>query len=142
MPALNRLKYLTLAFLLIFVPLARASQAQPQSVTVDQTAKVKSEVAKRVDNKKTRVKIKLRNGEELKGRIDQAADNTFTITQDKTGKKIEPVYSEVAEVKGRGMSTLTKIGIVVGVAVAVVAVAVVVALKNFDPFSNGGIVPR
>jgi hypothetical protein len=63
MPAMNRLKYLTLAFLLIFVPLARASQAQPQSVTVDQTAKVKSEVAKRVDNKKTRVKIKLRNGE-------------------------------------------------------------------------------
>jgi len=37
---------------------------------------------------------------------------------------------------------LPKIGIVVGVALVVVAVAVVVALKNFDPFSNGGIVPR
>ena len=139
---MNRLKSLTLAFLLIFVPLARAAQAQPQSGAVDQTAKVKSEVAKRVDNKKTRVKIKLGNGEELKGRIDQAADNTFTITQDKTGKKIELVYSDVAEVKGRGMSTFTKVGIVAGVAVVVLAVAVVVALKNFDPFSNGGIVPR
>jgi hypothetical protein len=40
------------------------------------------------------------------------------------------------------MSTLTKVGIVAGVAVVVVAVAVVVTLKNFDPFSNGGIVPR
>src|SRR5882724_12921229 len=97
------------------MPLARAAQAQAKSGAVDQTAKVKSEVAKRVGNKKTRVKIKLRNGEELKGRIDQAADNTFTITQDKTGKKIELVYSEVAEVKGRGMSTLTKVGIVAGV---------------------------
>ena len=139
---MKRLKSLILAFLLIFVPLARASQGQPQSGAADQTAKVKSDVAKRVDNKKTRVKIKLRNGEELKGRIDQAADNTFSITQDKTGKKIELVYSDVAEVKGRGMSTLTKVGIVAGIAVVVVAVAVVVALRNFDPFSNGGIVPR
>ena len=139
---MNRVKSLTLAFLLILMPLARAAQAQAKSGAVDQTAKVKSEVAKRVDNKKTRVKIKLRNGDELKGRIDQAADNTFTITQDKTGKKIELVYSDVAEVKGRGMSTLTKVGIVAGVAVVVLAVAVVVALKNFDPFSNGGIVPR
>ena len=139
---MNRVKSLTLAFLLIFMPLARAAQAQAKSGAVDQTAKVKSEVAKRVDNKKTRVKIKLRNGEELKGRIDQASDNTFTITQDKTGKKVELVYSEVAEVKGRGMSTFTKVGIIAGVAVVVLAVAVVVALKNFDPFSNGGIVPR
>ena len=86
---------------------------------------------------KARVKIRLRNGEELKGRIDQAGDDTFTITQDKSGKKIELAYGEVAEVKGRGMGTLTKVGIVVGVAVVVLAVAVVVALKNFDPFRGG-----
>jgi sRNA-binding regulator protein Hfq len=140
---LNRLKFLTLAFLLIFVPLARASQAQPQSGAVVQTAKVKSEVAKRLDNQKARVKIKLRNGEELKGRIDQADDDTFTITQDKTGKKVQLAYSEVAEVKGRGMGTFTKIGIVVGIAAVVVAVAVAVAIKNFDPFKGGiGNVPH
>jgi sRNA-binding regulator protein Hfq len=140
---LNRLKSLTLAFLLIFVPLARASQAQPQSGGVVQTAKVKSEVAKRLDNQKARVKIKLRNGEELKGRIDQADDDTFTITQDKTGKKVQLAYSEVAEVKGRGMGTFTKIGIVVGIAAVVVLVAVAVAIKNFDPFKGGiGNVPH
>ena len=140
---MNRVKSLTLAFLLILMPLARAAQAQAKSGAVDQTAKVKSEVAKRVDNQKARVKIKLGNGEELKGRIDQADDDTFTLTQDKTGKKIQLAYSEVAEVKGRGMGTFTKIGIVVGVAAVVVAIAVAVAIKNFDPFKGGiGNVPH
>lgn len=134
---MNRLMSSALALILVLVPLAPVAEARSQSGTVDKTAKVKSEVAKRLDNKKARVKIKLHNGEELKGRIDQADDSTFTITQDKTSKKIELAYSEVAEVKGRGMGTLTKVGIVVGVAVVVVAVAVVVALKNFDPFEGG-----
>jgi hypothetical protein len=47
----------------------------------------------------------------------------------------------VACCRGRGMSTLTKIGIVVGVAIVVVGVAVAVAIKNFDPF-EGGITAR
>src|SRR5512132_1975243 len=140
---MNRVKSLALAFIMVLVPLVPAAQAQAQSGAPNKTAKVKSEVAKRVDNQKARVKIKLRNGEELKGRIDQADDDTFTITQDKTGKKIQLAYSEVAEVKGRGMGTFTKIGIVVGVAAVVVAVAVAVAIKNFDPFKGGiGNVPH
>ncbi len=140
---MNRVKSLALAFIMVLMPLALAAQAQAQSGAPDKTAKVKSEVAKRVDNQKARVKIKLRNGEELKGRIDQADDDTFTITQDKTGKKIQLAYSEVAEVKGRGMGTFTKIGIVVGVAAVVVAIAVAVAIKNFDPFKGGiGNVPH
>jgi hypothetical protein len=134
---MNKLKSLTLMALLILLPLARVAQAQTGAV--DQTSKIRAEVARRVDNKKTRVKIKLLTGEELKGRIDQAAGDVFTVTEDKTGRKVDLKYSEVAAVKGRGISTLTKVGIVVGVAVVVVAIAVVVAVRNFDPFSNGGI---
>lgn len=139
---MNRLKSLMLALTLIVMPLGQIARAHPQSNGVDNTAKVKSEIAKRLDHKKTRVKIKLRNGEELKGRLDQADDDKFSLIQDKTGKKIELAYNEVTKVSGRGMGTFTKIGIVAAIAVAVVAVAVVVALKNFDPFSDGGIVPR
>ena len=136
---MQKLKSVILVALLVLLPLAQAVHAQ--SGALDQTARVKAEVAKRVDNKKTRVKVKLLSGEEVKGRIDQATDDTFTVIEDKTGRKVDLKYSDVASVKGRGMSTLTKVGIVTGVAIVVVAVAVVVAVRNFDPFSGGIRIP-
>ena len=65
----NRLRALFLAFILVFVPLARVVHAQRQSNDVEKTARVRSEIAKRLTNKRTRVKVKLRNGAELKGQI-------------------------------------------------------------------------
>src|SRR4051812_29360464 len=103
---MNNLKSIILIALLVLFPLASTKQAQTGAV--DQTAKIRAEVARRVDNKKTRVKIKLLTGAELKGRIDQATDDAFTVTEDKTGRKVDLKYSEVAAVKGRGISTLTK----------------------------------
>lgn len=127
-----------LAFLLIFVPLTRVVQARPQSGDAQKTAKIKTEVSKRMAGKKTKVKVKLSTGEQLKGRIDQADDNGFTITQDKTNKQIQMAYGDIEEVKGRGgLSTPAKIGIVAAVAVAVLAIIAVVAIRNFDPFSGG-----
>lgn len=139
---MNRLKSLMLALTLIFVPLGQLAHAQSQSDQTARAAKVRSEVAKRLANKKTRVKIKLADGGEFKGRIAEANDEWFTVVEDKTGKKVIMSYGAVEKLSGRGMGTFTKIGIVAAIAVAVVAVAVVVALKNFDPFSDGGIVPR
>ena len=137
---LNRLKSLTLAFTLVLTPLAQIARAQAQT-SPDQSAKIKTEVAKRIANKKNHVNIELRNGDKLKGRLQQADDNRFTILQDKTGKTIEISYDDVLKVKGQGLGTGAKIGIAVGVAAAVVAVVVVVALKNFDPFEGGIRIP-
>jgi len=133
-------KSLVLALMLFLTPLAQTARAHPQT-NPDQSAKIKSEVAKRLANKKNHVNIELRNGDKLKGRIEQADDNKFTIRQDKTGNKIDLSYSDVQKVKGQGLGTGAKIGIAVGVAAAVVAVVVVVALKNFDPFSGGIRIP-
>ena len=134
----QRFRIVLLALMLVFAPLARMVEAQTQSNDMVNTAKIRSEVAKRLGNKKTRVKIKLRSGEELKGTIDRADDNAFTVTQDKTGKKIEISYGDVKSVKGRGgLSTWAKIGIAAGVAIVVFPIIVVVALKNFDPFEGG-----
>jgi cobalamin biosynthesis Mg chelatase CobN len=134
-------KSVLLTLILILVPLSQMSQAQSATNHPDNVAKVKSEITKRVANKKTRVKIKLHDGGEVKGNIEQASDSGFTLTEDKAGKKLEMSYNSVEKVSGRGMSTVTKIGIVVGVAVVVVGVAVAVAIKNFDPF-EGGITAR
>lgn len=110
----RRLKILSLALIVILAPLSPAVRAQGPADDVEKTAKIKAEIAKRVSNKKTRVKIKLRDGAELKARITQAGEDSFTVTDDKTGKQTELVYGDVAAVKGRGMSTGLKIGIIAG----------------------------
>ena len=135
-----KVKFLALAFMLVLTPLAQIARAQTQT-NPDQPVKIKTEVAKRIDNKKNHVNIDLRNGDKLKGRLEQADDNKFTIRQDKTGNSIELSYSEVLKVKGQGLGTGAKIGIALGVAVVVLAVVVVVALRNFDPFEGGIRVP-
>ena len=135
----TKLKILVLAFTLALMPLTRmVVQARPQADDAQRTAKVKAEVAKRISNKKTKVKVKLQTGEKLKGRIDGADDNGFTVTEDKTNKQIQMSYAEVQEVKGRGgLSTPVKIAIVAGIAIGVLAIIAVVAVKTFDPFSGG-----
>ena len=89
-------------------------------------------------NNKTKVKVKLRTGEEVKGKIDQSDDNGFTLTQDKTNKQMQISYAEVEKVSGRGgLSTAAKIGIIAAIAVGVLAIVAIVAVRNFDPFSGG-----
>lgn len=127
-----------ITFVLIFVPLTRMAQARSQTGDSQKTAKVKAEVARRGAQKKAKVKVKLLNGEEVKGQIDRTDDNGFTITQDKTNKQIQMSYADVAEIKGRGgLSTAAKIGIIVGISVGVLIIAAIVAVKTFDPFSGG-----
>lgn len=126
------------ALLLALAPLVRVAQAQPQSRHEQKTASIKATVAKRLANKKTKVRVKLRTGEEVKGQLTQSDDNGFTLTQDKTNKQVQVSYADVEKVSGRGgLSTAAKIGIIAGIAVGVLAIVVIVAVRNFDPFSGG-----
>ena len=123
----------SVALLLALAPLMRVAQAQPQSRDEQKAASIKATVEKRLVNKKTRVKVKLRTGEEVKGKINQSDDNGFTLAQDKTNKQVQISYAEVEKVSGRGgLSTAAKIGIIAGIAVGVLAIVIVVALRDFD----------
>jgi hypothetical protein len=134
----SRLSIAGVALLLVLAPLMRVAQAQAQSRDEQNTASIKAAVAKRLANKKSKVKVKLRTGDELKGRIEQADENGFTLTQDKTQKQVQIAYGDVVKVSGRGgLSTAAKIGIIAAIAVGVLAIVVIVALRNFDPFSGG-----
>ena len=134
----SRLAIAGVALMLVLAPLMRVAQAQPQSRDEQNTASIKATVEKRLANKKTRVKVKLRSGDDLKGQIDQSHDNGFTLTQDKTNKQVQISYADVQKVSGRGgLSTAAKIGIVAAIAVGVLAIVVIVAVRNFDPFSGG-----
>jgi hypothetical protein len=96
--------------------------------------KVKADVAKRGIGEKARVRVELRDGAKLKGYISQAGEDSFTLTDAKSGQTKVLAYSDVDHVKGRGgLSWAAKIGIGVAIAVGTLAILYGVACGN-DPF--------
>jgi hypothetical protein len=111
---------LFLAMTIAVCPLWPTARAQQQ---IDQTAKVKAEVLKRLNKKEEHVKVRLRNGTEVRGYITQTSDNGFTLSNEKTKTGTDIAYADVQRVEGRGMSKTKKIAIAVGVGVAIFAAA-------------------
>ena len=110
--------FLILCLLLTFTPFAGGQQLANEGA---EATKVKAEANRRLDKNENRVKIKLRNGSEVKGRITQTAENSFTLTDEKTGARSDISYTDVQKLSGRGWSKKTKIAIGVGAAVATFA---------------------
>ena len=144
----RKLWVLFLGFVLFFVPLgrmARAGQAKAAEQSklakltgqTEQTAKIKAEIGKRVAGDKARVKLKLRSGAEMKGRLNQAGNDDFTFTDEKSGQQMAVAYADVERVKGRGLSTAAKFGIIGGIVVGAAVIVLVKASRDFDPFKNG-----
>ncbi|HET8671474.1 MAG TPA: hypothetical protein VFM05_12850 [Candidatus Saccharimonadales bacterium] len=111
---------LFLAMAIAVCPLGPTARAQQE---LDQTAKVKAEVVKRLNKKEEHVKVRLRNGTEVRGYITQTSDNGFTLSDEKTKTGTDVAYADVQRIEGRGMSKTKKIAIAVGVGVAIFAAA-------------------
>jgi len=108
-----------------FGPTARAQS------TLNTDTKAKAEVVDRLNKKETRVKVKLRNGSEVKGRITQTSENSFTLTDEKTGNHSDIVYADVLNVEGRGMSKKKKTLIAIGIGAGILAAAAAYAITHF-----------
>ncbi len=101
------------------IPVLAVTRADQEKTNIE---KIKAEVAKRV-GKKDRVKVKMQNGSKITGNITQAGDDSFTLTDSKTGQTRVLAYSDVAQVKKTGgFSTLAKVGIGAGIAVGAMAI--------------------
>lgn len=98
---------------------------------LDQTAKVKAEVVKRLNKKEGHVKVKLRNGSEVRGHITQTSENGFTLANEQTKASSDIAYADVQNVEGRGMSKKKKILIATGVGAGVFIAVVAYALTHF-----------
>jgi sRNA-binding regulator protein Hfq len=96
---------------------------------ISQTS-VESEVERRLREGKEKVNVRLVDGTRLKGRISSAGDQTFTLLEEKTGQSTTVPYDRVAEVKGTGMSSGKKIGIIAAVGGAVTALILYVAFQR------------
>ncbi len=119
---------LFLAHALVLTTLGPAARAQS---SLNAETKAKAEVVNRLNKKETRVKVKLRNGSEIKGRITQSSENSFTLTDEKTGNRSDIAYADVVNVEGRGMSKKKKMFIAIGAAVVVFAALTAYALTHF-----------
>jgi len=118
----------TVCLAMLIALFAPATRAQQQT---DQTAKVKAEVVNRLNKKEEHVKIRLRNGTEVKGYITQTSDNGFTLSNEKTKTGTDIAYADVQHVEGRGMSKTKKIAIGVGIGAAVFAAMIAYAFTHF-----------
>jgi hypothetical protein len=125
----RRLLTLSLAFAIVLSPLGPAAHGRKKP---DQTPdKVKAEVESRITKKEEHVKVKLRSGSEVRGRITQSNANGFTVVEDKSGSRTEIAYADVSNVEGRGMSKTKKTMIGVGIGAGVFIALVAYALTHF-----------
>lgn len=87
---------LMLALSLSVVPGVALAQ---QNLTTPSVGRIKTDIARRLLDEKTDVTIGLRNGSELKGRFTQAAENVFSLKENKTGIKHDINYADVASAR-------------------------------------------
>lgn len=134
---LRKLMVLPLALILSLATFGRVAFARHQSKDAGTEARVKAEIARHGAGRNARVTIRLHNGQELKGHIDQTNDRSFMFRDAKTGRSTSVAYSEVRSVRGQALSKGKKVGIIAALAVGIVVLVGVLSFKNFHPFENG-----
>src|SRR5689334_15487787 len=122
----RKLCVLVLGFALFAMPLrpvvGQSPSGQPSKLDIE-IAKIKAAINKRVTDDKTHVNLRLRDGSEVKGRLNQAGDDGFSFTKDKSGQPVSLSYTDVQKVNGRGgLGTGAKIGIIAAIVAGVAAI--------------------
>jgi hypothetical protein len=97
--------------------------------------KARSSIARRGTGKDARVEVTLLNKTKLKGYINDAGNDSFTLVDRKTGASQTVAYADVSRVKksGGGLSTKTLV-ILAAVAAGVIITAIIVK----PAFCDGG----
>ena len=124
-------KYLVFALIVLtfnFVG-GRLVFAQTQSdKDAKKIQKIKTKVADYGTGEKSKVKVELRNQTKIKGYISAIDDDSFTVTDKKTGSTTKVDYAQVKKVSRNSLSTGVKIAIAVGIAVPVTVILTIFGL--------------
>jgi hypothetical protein len=104
----------------------QSTQAQT-GAGAQRAEKARSGIARRGTGKDARVEVTLLNNTKLKGYINDAGNDSFTLVDRKTGASQTVAYADVAQVKksGGGLSTKTLV-ILAAVAAGVIITAIIV----------------
>jgi hypothetical protein len=127
-------KYLVMSLIVLMFNLAGGrllfAQTQDNDKSAGSTAKIKTKVAKYGTGEKSKVKVELHNQTKIKGYVSAIEDNSFTVTDKKTGTATRIEYAQVKKVMNdNGLSTAGKIGIAVGIAVPVAIILTLFGIR-------------
>ena len=132
-------KYLVLSLIVLVLNLAcgGAIFAQTQNDKDAQLIqKIKTKVAKYGKGEKAKVKVELRNQIKIKGYISAIDDDSFTVTDKKTGVATKVDYAQVKKVmKGNGLSTTAKIGIAVAIVAPIAIILTLFGIRYCNEFA-------
>lgn len=122
----------SLATIITVVLLHTLLFVQPASASskAEKDARLATQVKQKLSNlgvgKDARLAVKLRNKALLGGYIESTGDESFVLTNLKTGDSTTVAYTDVTQVRGQNLSTGAKIAI--GIAIGVGAVLIVLAI--------------
>lgn len=125
---LKKVLSLVLTGLLINAVAVSSSYARSEDEQARNIEKVKKNVRKLGVGEEARVEITLHDGRKLKGYIQEAGEDNFTVIDSKSGSATTVSYSQVKQLQGRNRSTAAKVGINVAKGVGVVAAVAGIAL--------------
>jgi hypothetical protein len=130
----------TVAMALIGVMTCLSIRAEAQSEADEQArerqntaAIAKARAQELAAGKRSVVYVKLRDGTEFRGYISQTGNDSFTITDKATNKATSVSYGDVVTLRGKergGLSTRSKVLIVVGFGVGILVAVVAVVLSH------------
>ncbi len=125
---------LALAGALIFTlvgvaPVSAKSKAEKEAA---RAAKAKAGVAKLGVGKDARIAVRLHDKTRVSGYISQADEDSFVITDIKTGATTEVAYTDVTQAKGQNLSTGATVAIAVAAAVGVTLLVLYLLARAYD----------
>jgi hypothetical protein len=105
-------------------------QAGAQTTNYAETSQIRARVESIGAGQNARVEIKLKNSTTVKGYINGAGPDSFTVVNSKTGSPETVSYADVAQVKKSNSGLKTRTWIILG---GVAAAAVIVGLTVIRP---------
>lgn len=118
---------IVLACLLVQMLCVQPATAKSKEEKQAQLAqRVKTEISKLGVGQDARVEVKLQDRTKLAGYISEVKDDSFVLTNARTGAATPVAYADVTQVKGHNLSTGAKIAIGVGIGIAVVVIVLAI----------------
>ena len=118
-------KYLSLALAIILLQFSASSAFSSTKAEKDTKtlAQVKADISKHGTGAKASVRVKMKDGQTLKGFIEQVGSDDFVLRESETSTPRTIAYANVSNVTGKGPSTFVKVLFWVGVVAVVGFVA-------------------
>ena len=113
-------KYISILFIVLVVnllgvfPVIASTKEEKEAQFAE---KVKANIAKLGTGKDARVEVKLKDGTKLKGYVSKIDDESFVVTDAKTGTETTVLYPQTKQIKGNNLNTGAKIAIGIGIGV-------------------------